>query len=385
MILRKLTDEDSCEHNKVFSQAYAFSCDINSNASLTDKQVIGAFDGKNLMADMQITDAKNYFGDNILSCAGVGGVASKPEYRNKGAVRSLFNALFDGELLGKKYDISILYPFSEAYYRKFGYEIMSKSLELTVPFKELNTVPKNADVELFEGNSTDKLCLLYNTAASKFNLAFKRDGACGFSDMPYQSARYTYMWKNSDGEVRSLASFSVDRPGKTVYVHEIYYLDRESLSGILGFLRCYEGNQETIVFKKLPLNTPVLNFISNEKPIVQKGFNMGCAKIIDVQSVLNKKKYPLGRGSFTVEIAADSVEENNAVFKVEYENGSGEASRVKAEPDVILKPTAAAKVILSGIADREALEYLGGAKIINNNNAFFDAFKVQNTFFCDEF
>lgn len=384
MILRKLTDEDSREHNKVASQAYAYGCDIDDNAHLTGAQVIGAFDGENLMADMRITDAENYFEGSILSCAGIGGVASKPEYRNRGAVRRLFNAFFNGELLEKKYDISILYPFSEAYYRKFGYEVMSKSLELTVPFKEILS-PRNSNVELFDGSNTEKLYRLYNAAASKFNLAFRRDGSCRFSDKPYKDARYTYMWKNADGEVRSLASFSVDRPNKVIYVYEIYYLDRESLGGILGFLKNYEGNQETVIFKKLPLNTPVLNFISNEKPIVQKGFNMGCARIIDVEGVLNKKKYPDGNGRFTVQIVGDTVEANNAVFNVEYENGRGEIKRTNKEADFILEPYAAAKIILSGIAGADAFEYLSGAEMINNNGDFFKAFNVRNTFFCDEF
>lgn len=385
MILRRLTDEDSREHNKVASQAYAFGCDINSNAGLTDAQVIGAFEGESLMADMRITDAENYFEGSILTCAGVGGVASKPEYRNRGAVRKLFEAFFNGEMIDKKYDISILYPFSESYYRKFGYEIMSKRLELTVPFKELGSAPRNSDVELYDGSQRDELCRLYNSAARKFNLAFKRDGDCGFSPDPYASARYTYMWKNAEGEFRSLVNFSVDRPNKIIYVEEIYYLDREALAGALGFLRNYEGNQETVIFKNLPLNTPVLNFISNEKPIIQKGFNMGCARIIDVESVLNRKKYPEEHGHFSVQIAGDTVEANNAVFSVEYEKGKAEVKRTDGEPDFILEPTAAAKIILSGVAGEDAFSYMNGAKALSNNGDFFKAFNVRNTFFCDGF
>jgi len=385
MIVRRLTDSDSREHNKVYAQAYAFSCDINSNADLSSRQVIGAFEDEHLMAAMTVTDADNYFGNTTLSCAGVGGVASKPEYRNRGAVRRLFEELFKGELLGKNYDISILYPFSEAYYRKFGYEIMSKSLELTVPFRELNTAPKNADVELFDGSQSAELLELYNRTASRFNLAFRRTDCGRFPSDPYLNANYTYMWKNADGEFRSLATFKVDRPNKIVKVSEIYYLDRESLAGILGFLRCYEGNQETVVFEKLPLTTPVLNFISNEKPIVQKGFDMGCARIINVQSVLNKKQYPDRHGSFTLELVGDTIAENNGTFSVEYENSKAEVTRTDKPADVTLEPIAAAKIILSGVGGAEAFSYVNGAKMNNFNEDFFRAFPVENTFFVDGF
>lgn len=385
MILRKLTDSDSREYNKVFSQAYAFGCDIDSNAKLSSRQVIGAFDGDSLMAEIEITDSENYFGDNVLTCAGIGGVASKPEFRNRGAVRKLFESFFKGELIGKKYDISILYPFSEAYYRKFGYEIMSKSLELTVPFRELAAVPRNSDVVLFDGSQTEELSKLYNRAAGNFNLAFRRTGNCRFSPNPYKDSRYTYMWKNSDGKFRSLVSFSVDRPNKIIRVFEIYYLDREALAGILGFLRNYEGNQDTVIFNKLPLNTPVLNFIGNEKNIIQRGFNMGCARIMDVESVLKKKTYPKEYGRFTVECSGDIIAQNNAVFSVEYENGRAEVRRSSAEPDAVLDITSAARVFLSGVAGAEAFSYMNGTKLINCSDDFFRAFEVKNTFFCDEF
>lgn len=385
MIVRRLTDSDSKEHNKVSSQAYAYGCDIEANANLSSRTVIGAFDGEHLMADMAVTDAENYFGGEILTCAGVGGVASKPEYRNRGAVRKLFEEMFNGELLGKKYDISILYPFSEAYYRKFGYEVAGKKLELTVPFKELNSVPKNADVELFDGSQSAELLKLYNTAASRFNLAFKRDDISRFSSNPYASANYTYMWKNADDEFRSLATFKVDRPNKIIKVSEIYYLDREALDGILGFLRCYEGNQETVFFELLPFTTPILNIISNEKPIVQRGHNMGSARVINVENVLKKKRYPEEHGNFILEVAGDTIQENNAAFSVEYENGKAEIKRTDKDSDVILEPAAASKIILSGIGGREAFSYMNGAREVNFNKDFYKAFPIENTFFVDGF
>lgn len=385
MEIRRLTDSDSREHNKVSSQAYVYGCDIDSNAHLSDRIVIGAFEGEHLMADMAVTEAENFFGGNLLSCAGVGGVASKPEYRNRGAVRRLFEELFNGELLGKKYDISILYPFSEAYYRKFGYEIMAKNLELSVPFKELGTAPKNSDVELFDGTQTEELLRLYNAAASRFNLAFKRDDSGRFPSNPYASSNYTYMWKNADGEYRSLATFKIDRPNRIIRVSEIYWLDRESLAGILGFLRCFEGNQDTVIFEKLTVTSPVLSFISNERQIRQLGLNMGCGRIIDVESVLNKKRYPDEHGSFTVRIEGDTVAENNAAFSIEYENGKAEVKKTDKEADVVLEPIAASKIILTGIGGAETLAYTNGAKQLNYNKDFYRAFPVENTFFVDGF
>ena len=108
-------------------------------------------------------------------------------------------------------------------------------------------------------------------------------------------------------------------------------------------------------------------------------------KNIDVESVLNKKKYPEEHGYFSIQTSGDTVEANNAVFSVEYEKGKAEVKRTTTDPDFILEPTVAAKIILSGIADAEAFGYMNGAKAFRDNGDFFKAFNVRNTFFCDGF
>ncbi|MBR6940240.1 MAG: GNAT family N-acetyltransferase, partial [Clostridia bacterium] len=120
MIIRYLTQDDITEHDKISSQAFSYSCEIGDPDSvLPCEKVLGAFDddNKTLFADFEIHEKKCYYDGGLLNCAAIGGVAAKPEHRGKGAVRELFERLFSEE----NYDISILYPFSEEYYRKLGY------------------------------------------------------------------------------------------------------------------------------------------------------------------------------------------------------------------------------------------------------------------------
>ena len=82
----------------------------------------GAFsdDGK-IMARIINNKYETWLDGQLVSNGGIGAVSTLPEYRNTGAVREIF-----GRLLPEAYRagevISTLYPFSHAFYRKFGYE-----------------------------------------------------------------------------------------------------------------------------------------------------------------------------------------------------------------------------------------------------------------------
>ena len=54
------------------------------------------------------------------SASAIGGVATLPEYRRKGHVRKLMDATF-ADMRDKGHVVSVLYPFHQGFYAKFGY------------------------------------------------------------------------------------------------------------------------------------------------------------------------------------------------------------------------------------------------------------------------
>lgn len=373
MIIRELTPEDVREHDKVSSQAFVYDCDIDDKSSVLPVEIMfGAFlpDWKTLMADMEIVDRKCTFGDGTLRCAAVGGVASKPEYRGRGAVTGLFEALFCDE----RWDISILYPFSSAYYRRLGYESIGRALQITVPFKELKGIERNSDAVLFEGENPQELLNIYNEYAKQCNLCFVRDNIDAYSAEPYKSCQYTYIC-----DKKSYVNFSLDRAKKTLSVREIVYTDKPSLEKALGFLRNFEGNYDTMVFGKLPLDTPIVNYISNDKKAEIKCYSVGAARIHNVANVLKAHKYPDGKGNFSVEV-------DGKLYTVEYADGKAEVSEgLKIMPDVSLSINAASKILLSGVKGVCEAEYINGVKIFNKASDFFRAFPENDAYLNDDF
>ena len=371
MIIRELKSDDVREHDKVSSQAFVYDCDINDESSvLPTETMLGAFcdDGKTLMADIEIEDRKSTFFDGTLRCAAVGGVASKPEHRGKGAVKNIFNVLFEDE----RWDFSILYPFSAAYYSRLGYESLGRAITLTVPFSCFAAIERNSEAVLYEGGRD--ILDIYNKYAAETHICFLRDSLDAYPTEPYRESRYAYVWRD-----RAYVNFSIDRPKKTVNVKEIVYLDKESLLKILGFLRNFEGNQDTLIFEKLPLDTPIMNLVSDEKKCAVKCYSAGAARIHNVENVLKKIKYPEEKGAFAVKVG-------NEIFAVSFENGRGEVKKDSgAKPDVSFNINAASRVLLCGVNGRKELEYINGAEIIRDNPDFYRAFPKKDGFLNDDF
>ena len=368
MIIRYLTQNDVAEHEKVASQAFVFSSDIHDpQAVLPCEKVLGAFDddNKTLLADLELYERTCHYDGGLLTCAAIGGVAAKPEHRGKGAVKALFDAVFREN----RYDISILYPFSEGYYRKLGYERVGRSVSATIPFAELTGVDRNQDASLYEGTDTDEMLAIYNRCAKGYNLCFVRDTAEAFPDTPYLSQSYTYIWKN-----RSLATFSIDRGKSTVFVREIYFDSCESMLGIVGFLRNFEANQKKVCFQNIPENSPLLRFVADMKTCEIIVHNTGSARILHPEKVLQAHRYPPRDGKFTVQIGSE-------VYRVTYSaNGVNVEKNDTYAPDAVMSVSRASQMLLCGFTDET---YIPDLVINNPGSDFFRVFPPKTTFFSD--
>ncbi len=380
MFIKKLTDQNAFEHEKLASQAFVFPYDEKEALPLPSELMLGAFtDEGKLAADMEIYDRVCFFGKKTLSCAAVGGVASKPEYRRGGAVRALFAALETGDIPGKTWDICLLYPFSAAFYKKLGFAPVGTKLRVKVPFSEFAAIPVNTDVWLFEGNNEASLLSVYNEAAAKQYLAFRRDDADEWEKNPYSSGEYTYLRHDENGEEKAYATFSLDRGKSEVNVKEIFFTDKEAMLGILGFLRCFEGNFRDIVFECLPGDTPILFYIADTHKAEITASAAGAVKIFHYENVLKANAYPEAPGRFTVGI------ENGDTFDVSYGGGKAEIKKTTESPDVLLSPLAAAKIFTEGLRDKNELLFLPGVKINGNTADLLRAFPFRNVFFNDSF
>ncbi len=393
MIVRYLTRDDAEESAKVSSSAFIWKVDFEQDIKegiekfekLSDERIMGAFldDNKTLMAQIEVIDFKTWFYGKLVKSNGIGGVSSKPEYRRGGAVRAIFNE-FLKRTKEEGYALSILYPFSYDYYRKFGYEMPNRYVSCTIPFAAINYIERNNDVILYEGQCPEKLLGIYNEYASRHNLMFARTNDDKFYKEPYRNNEYTYIWCDKNGTARSYASFNCDRSTSSINVREILYSDYESLYGILGYLRIYDGNFEQINFGKIPQSSSLLEMFTECKYCKNTLNNGGSWRIQDIEAILNANEYPAEKGDFTLRYSEDCVH-GDCIFNIEYENKTAKVTLIaenitgenQHKYDVSMNASAAAKLLLGGIQNELSLQFIKGVEIKGSVADLIRAFPVR--------
>ena len=125
MMIRKTRPEEVLRAEELFAIAFEQPMEREAAAQPDDVGVCrwAAFDNgaKEMMSTFTVTDFTVRFDGHACKMGGIGGVATLPQYRRRGGIRGCFQEALP-DMYASGYDLSYLYPFSTAYYRKFGYE-----------------------------------------------------------------------------------------------------------------------------------------------------------------------------------------------------------------------------------------------------------------------
>jgi len=164
-----------------------------------------------IVSFLEIVPKRMYVGRALLRMAGIAGVCTDPEFRNKGYNRRLFADALDF-MAREGYEISILYGIP-GYYHRYGYrEVMARHL-VTAPAPDGQMARPKWKSASVSKSDMKEICALYN-AQARF-----RDGNCVRKSMvpPENGLKITddkgriagyAAWREHDGaiEVREAAA-----------------------------------------------------------------------------------------------------------------------------------------------------------------------------------
>ena len=381
MEVRFLKPEEAADFLKISAASFIWKFDKEIDNKL-DMPVLGAFYNKKLIAGAEIYNHKCNYCGNLINTIVIDGICSQPEHRRTGGVKALFDEV-GKTAIQNDITVGFLSPFSVSYYEKFGFANLNRSFSIKVPFNNLSQFERSNDVELYTGEQFDELCELHNKCAQKENLMTLRDNRNQFCDTPLENADYTYIHRNSLGEADGYVRFTVKRPHELV-AEELFFLTPDALSGIIGFLRNYDGIVKTLVVKKQYLGSPfacIADRIDNTSYEYTGGI---AARIYNLKKLLENNLYPEEYGKFSI-LSLDNLEQNNAIFDVEYQSGKATVTkRDSGDYDISLTPPAAARLLLAGEGHtKETAIFIDGVELKNNADDFFRAFPYRPTHFIE--
>ena len=381
MEVRFLKPEEAADFLKISAASFIWKFDKEIDNKL-DMPVLGAFHNEKLIAGAEIYNHKCNYCGNIINTLVLDGICSQPEHRRTGGVKALFDEV-GKTAVENDITVGFLSPFSISYYEKFGFANLNRSFSIKVPFNNLSHFERSNDVELYNGEQFNELCQLHNKCAKKENLVTLRNNKNQFCDTPLESADYTYIHRNSSGEADGYVRFTVKRPHELV-AEELFFLTPDALTGIIGFLRNYDGIVKTLIVKKQYQGSPfacIADRIDNTSYEYTGGI---AARIYNLKKLLENNLYPEEYGKFSI-LSLDNLEQNNAIFDIEYKNGKATVTkRNSGDYDISLTPTAAAKLLLAGEGHtKETAIFIDGVELKNNADDFFKAFPYRPTHFIE--
>ena len=348
MEIRKLTEKDREAYRKLMR--YAFETAKNNYEELkwpSDKIPIdwhyGAFDEKTLVAGAGIIPFDIRMRSQDFKMYGVGGVASKPEYRNRGIIREIMIKIFK-DMQDDNIPLSVLYPFKLSFYEMLGYKLVDE--HFTYEFKISDILYKETDYHMKEVERiNDDIRKVYDKAILNFDYIAKRPiidywrslykenykFICYNGNQPVGYIIIVFLKKNGDWRIKY--------PERTILIREVFWLDQKAKQTIFNFLWSHRDQRKYIV-GAFPVNENIIDLLKTPRIQLRSIRDNSLLRIINVKAVLENLEYPLLDFSITFRIYDEYCAWNNGFFiltskekknNVEFKDASGESADIEID------------------------------------------------------
>ncbi|MSS63397.1 GNAT family N-acetyltransferase [Velocimicrobium porci] len=325
--------------------------------------IYGAFTEQNeLMSCLNVIPYQFYFDGSIMNGTGIGNVVTYPHHRKKGAVKKIFQTILP-EMYKNKIAFSYLYPFSESFYRKYGYERSCTSIGWNLDLSKIPCCSYSGSFHLYSSPSEQPMFEeTYKTFASSFNMMVNRDKydwtILKEAKAAYNNT-YAYLYKNDAGIPCGYIIFKKDFDNNQAILNcrELVYNSFSTLQAIMSFLSTYASDYKRVHFYG-PSTHNLQSFCTDfaqSSSYMTIGSN-GMIRAIHVPSVLKQANYK-GSGEITIELFDQQIIENNGVFHIIFESGKA-VSIEKTEhvsPDVSLPVSLFSSAIVGNYTPEQLL------------------------------
>ena len=289
---------------------------------------LGAFHEDRLYAALQLHLRDIYFDGKILPMYGVGGVLSDYSKPFKGAVQQLFAEAFR-IMKERGVWISHLFPFSDDYYRQYGYEITCEKAIWEVPTLSIKKQEDGRFV-LFDNSEKMKQEIkdIYSCFAQRQNLAVHRTEQIWeefFKEhTAYAGNCYTFV-SYTDAGADGFVSFSRRKEGDqraNFHADAICFKTYAGLRGLLAYFSTQTAYIENVTLE-LPadidlfplLDSRIGNGMRHTHHVVR---NFGLSRIVCVEEFLKASRF-CGQGTAVIRIVGDTYcPWNNDTFTVSF-------------------------------------------------------------------
>lgn len=267
----------------------------------------------------------------VMKMSGIGDVASYPETRGSGGIRNIFSAIFN-DLHENGTELSYLAPFSQPFYRKFGYETVFDSEEIRIPKAVITQIKpeKKGKVKRVKWEDEDTKAILkeiYRDTLEKVHGSVIREDYWWHYTMIKKQKRVAICYDDNNMPQGYLIYGLVG--ASEFQIFEMAYCNSFALRKLMSFVSSHSGSFNEFVSTNLP-DKAVLELFTEISGITRKTYSYMMVKIVNFKQFI--EKYPFKKvekeADFYVEIQDNSCEWNNEIFHLVIKNGKATCEKV---------------------------------------------------------
>ena len=388
MEIRLLRPEELARTEELFALAFRLPLERGKEGKPDEALHWAAFDEDGeMMSTLTVPAYQMWFDGQSVRMGGIGGVSTLPQYRKRGGIRGCFEALLP-ELYRRGYDFSYLYPFSTAFYRKFGYESCVQKQLVTVELRGLRENYFTGTYRLAEPGrdlSAD-VC----TVDARWHRAHNMSVLHGQEDYswvtkldPAAGDKYLYVWYDGDDP----SAYVLFQPeGATLRCDRFHFTSAQGFRALLGLLQTMSTDRSHARFY-LP-ESKALRYLLPEWSLGAVQWQLLCGgmvRVIRVREVLEKAKC-IGTGQVTLEITDPQIPENTGTYWVSFNDGKVlMVDSADTAPDARLTIPAFSALISGVCSFTEAAQWMPGIEVQHHNPALDQLFYKKEMFIEEEF
>ena len=288
----------------------------------------------------------------VMKMSGIGDVASYPETRGSGGIRNIFSTIFK-DLHENGTELSYLAPFSQPFYRKFGYETVFDSEEIRIPKAVITQIKpeKKGKVKRVKWEDEDTKAILkeiYRDTLEKVHGSVIREDYWWHYTMIKKQKRVAICYDDNNMPQGYLIYGLVG--ASEFQIFEMAYRNSFALRKLMSFVSSHSGSFNEFVSTNLP-DKAVLELFTEISGITRKTYSYMMVKIVNFKQFI--EKYPFKKvekeADFYVDIQDNSCKWNNGIFHLVIKNGKATCEKV----------TEAKKIDYSGSIQRFTQVFMG--------------------------
>lgn len=333
--------------------------DVNFLARYTHSMDFGEYKDGHLASYIMVNEFKSRIFAKKIKMGGVGYVASYPENRGQGDINRLMNEIIL-ELYKQNYAISNLAPFSESFYRRYGYEnaIYEKMYELEPAYLRFFKPVKDGKVARGKWSDSDLKEVVIKLHQDKLKQNNQRntvDRENWWWDRldTYYPGRFICVYFDKNNQPAGYMFYRIrDREFR---VEEMYYKTPQAAKALLSIIASHSSS-DLKYYVKMSESSLLGEFFPEQEGLKVHILPYMMTRIINIEQVLDAL-HLINAGKINIEITDDEIiDENNGTWEINSTSSEIKVRKTEKDPDYSGSLTNWTKVLLGHLTLKQAVQ-----------------------------